>query len=97
MSRIFALAASSWRSMRAEYEIYREGAYERAETDCNGVLLNARGKKAGVDPYSLFMGNEARALAYASEELVDHWARHPRLTFAAFERQHLEYVEDGAA
>lgn len=97
MSRIFALAAGHWRSLRAEYETYREGAYERAETACNGVLLNARGKKAGIDPYSLFMGNQARALAYASEELVAHWAQYPRLTFAEFERQHLEYAEDGAA
>lgn len=97
MSRIFALAASHWRSLQAEYETYREGAYERAETECNGVLLNQRGKKAGIDPYSLFMGNEARAHAYASEELIEHWSRHPRLTFAEFERQHLEHVEDGAA
>lgn len=97
MSAIFKLAAANWRAMRAEYENYREAAYERAETACNGVLLNERGKKAGVDAYSLFMGNEVRAYAYASEELVDHWARYPRLTFAAFEQQQLDYYEEGAA
>jgi hypothetical protein len=87
MSVIFAVAASEWRTVRADYELQREGAYERAETECNGKLLNARGRRAGIDPYSLFMGPAVRAYAYASEELVDHWARFPRLTFAEFEAQ----------
>lgn len=92
------LAIAQWRVMRAEYEIVREAAYERAETACNGVLLNARGKKAGIDAYSLFMGNETRAHAYASEELIDHWAQYPRLTFEAFEQQQMDYdYEEGAA
>lgn len=97
MSALVKLAIAQWRVMRAEYEIVREAAYKRAETACNGVLLNARGKKAGIDPYSLFMGNEVRAYAYASEELVDHWDRYPRLTFEAFERQQMDYYEEGAA
>ena len=97
MSAIFKLAVAHWRNVRAEYENYREAAYERAETDCNGALLNERGKKAGVDPYSLFMGNAARAYAYASEELVEHWERYPRLTFTDFERQQLEYDREDAA
>ncbi|MCU1418698.1 MAG: serine/threonine kinase [Schumannella sp.] len=96
MSKIFALAASRWRVMRAEYENYREGAYLRAETACNGVLLNERGKRAGVNPYGLFIGPEVRALAYASEELVEHWRQYPRMTFAQFEAETLD-VEDGAA
>jgi hypothetical protein len=87
MSTIFAAAASQWRTVRAEYELQREGAYERAETACNGRLLNGRGRRAGIDPYSLFIGPAVRAYAYASEELVDHWARYPRLTFAEFEAQ----------
>lgn len=87
MSAIFASAASSWSEMRAEFELQREAAYERAETECNGKLLNARGRRAGVDPYSLFIGSAVRAYAYASEELVDHWVRHPRLTVAQFEAQ----------
>lgn len=87
MSEIFAAAARHWAAVRAEFEIQRENAYARAETECHGVLLNARGKRAGVDPYSLFIGSNTRAYAYASEELIEHWARYPRLTFTAFERQ----------
>jgi len=94
MSALFALAAGQWRAMRAEFEVVREAAYRAAADDCNGVLLNARGKKAGVDPYSLFMGTTARAYAYASRELIDHWSTHPRPTLAAFERQMLEPPPD---
>ena len=97
MSAIFALAADEWRRMKEQYDLYHEAAYEQAETACNGVLLNERGKKAGVDAYSLFKGPWARARAYASEELIEHWSRHPRLTVAEFERQWRDYVEEGAA
>lgn len=96
MSAIFRAAAQQWRTIRAEFEIYREAAYIRAETACNGALLNARGKKAGINAYSLFIGPEQRARAYASEELVEHWQRYPRMTFAQFEAETL-YSEEGAA
>jgi hypothetical protein len=96
MSAVFEAAIREWRYLRAEYEIYREGAYERAETECNGVLLNARAKKAGIVAYSLFMGPEVRAKAYASEELIEHWRRYPRLTFAEFEAQQIERGEYAA-
>jgi hypothetical protein len=79
-------AFAAWREVRAEFEDYREAAYERAHEQCNGVLLNARGERAGIDPCSLFIGPQARALAYASEELRDYWQQHPRLTYEAFER-----------
>jgi hypothetical protein len=92
MSIYFEQALDLWRSARAEYELHLEAAYERAEHETNGVLLNARGKAKGIDAYSLFMGNEARAMAYASEELVLHWAEHPRITFAQFEQQRAEEV-----
>lgn len=83
----FTSAVEQWRAIRTEFEIVREAAYELAEHETHGQLLNKRGKKAGVDAYSLFIGNEARAFAYASEELIEHWRRHPRLTFAEFESQ----------
>ena len=89
---IFGFAVTHWRALRAEYETVREAAYARAADECNGVLLNAAGKKAGIDPYSLFMDTEARALAYASTELADHWQRYPRLTYTEFERQSFENV-----
>ncbi|WP_096359415.1 hypothetical protein [Microbacterium sp. TPU 3598] len=80
-------AFAEWRECRAAYDDSLYAQYEVAEEATRGAMLNARGRAKGIDPLSLFMGNKARALAYASEELVEHWARHPRVTFAMFERQ----------
>jgi hypothetical protein len=80
-------ALAAWRVCRDDFELYREYAYQSAHEACTGKLLNRRGQQAGIDPWSLFIGNEARAYAYASEELTDWWAAHPRLTFARFEQQ----------
>lgn len=85
MSVIFEQAAATWRQCRDEYELYVEAAMDAAERECRGVLLSERGRRAGVTARSLFSGNEATAYAYASEELVAHWAAHPRVTFADFE------------
>lgn len=90
MSVIFQLAAAQWSQLRAEYQDVLEAAYERAETGTNGALLNPRGKARGVEPFSLFTGPESRAHAYASDELLEHWTRYPRLTFAEYERQAIE-------
>jgi hypothetical protein len=79
-------ALANWRECRAEYDLTLYADYERAAEACRDALLNARGRRAGVDPLSLFMGNEARAHAYASDELLEHWRSHPRVTFARFER-----------
>ncbi|QNA93233.1 MULTISPECIES: hypothetical protein [unclassified Microbacterium] len=94
-------AFNAWRECRAEYDDTLYAQYEAAEEATNGAMLNARGREKGVDPFSLFMGNETRALAYASEELVEHWAAHPRITFAKFEKQwqaqrEAELIEDAA-
>ncbi|UPL13040.1 hypothetical protein [Microbacterium galbinum] len=98
---IISEAFSAWRECRAEYDETLYTQYEAAEAATNGAMLNARGREKGIDPFSLFMGNETRALAYASEELVEHWAEHPRITFAKFERQwqaqrDAERLEDAA-
>jgi hypothetical protein len=90
MSLAFRHAAHLWASLRADYEDLRNAAYLQAEEATRGALLNARGRRAGIDPYSLFMGNEARAHAYASPELIEWWRDHPRVTFAAYERQMIE-------
>lgn len=94
-------AFSDWRECRAEYDAILYAQFEAAEEATNGAMLNVRGREKGIDPFSLFMGPELRALAYASEELVEHWAQHPRVTFAKFERQWREQREaeriEGAA
>jgi len=86
-SAVFGFARDTWRALRDEFETVRTAAYERAVDETNGALLNARGRAKGVDAWDLFIGPAARANAYASDELRDHWARHGRLTFAEFERQ----------
>lgn len=98
---IISEAFNAWRECRAEYDDTLYAQYEAAEEATNGAMLNARGRHKGVDPFSLFMGTERRALAYASEELVEHWQSHPRVTFAKFEKQwqaqrEAELIEDAA-
>ena len=93
-SPIFAAAAAQYHSCRADYGIYLEGVYSQAHEVTNGVLLNARGKRKGVDAFSLFSGSDIRAYAYASEELVEWWLNHPRITFAMYERQWFEEPPD---
>lgn len=92
----FTMAASLRAEARAAFEDYRWSAYERAADACREALLNERGRRARVDPYSLFMGNRTRAYAYASDELKEHWASHRRPVFADFERQHFQAWENGA-
>jgi len=87
MSLHFDLALAAWRECRADYELVLYARYEAAADATNDRLVNARGRRAGIDPVSLFMGNERRARAYASPELIEWWETHPRLTFAAYERQ----------
>jgi hypothetical protein len=86
-SAVWGFAHDQWRATRYEFETVRAAAYEHAVDETNGALLNDRGRAKGIDAYHLFIGPEARANAYASEALRDHWARYPRLTFAEFERQ----------
>ena len=69
-------AFSAWRECRAEYDDTLYAQYEAAEEATRGAILNARGREKGIDPFSLFIGNETRAMAYASEELIEHWASH---------------------
>lgn len=89
MSEHFERALSDWREARAEYERFLDAQYEQAAETCREALLNDRGRAQHVDPRSLFMGPAVRAYAYASEELVDFWEQHPRVTFVEFERRWL--------
>jgi hypothetical protein len=53
-----------------------------AENATNGYMLSPAGKKAGVDPYSLFTGPESRARKYASPELKEWFDQNGRPTVA---------------
>lgn len=73
------------RQCRADFEVHQLNAYQHAAEACRGRLLNRRGMEAGISSLSLFEGPSPRALAYASEELIDHWRINPRPTFQSFE------------
>lgn len=86
----FGGAVAAWRLLRAEYDLHLEAAYAEAVEATSGVLLNAKGKAKGIDSRSLFLGTDARARCYASQELLDHWDARPRVTFAQFEAERTE-------
>ena len=91
-SPTFAQAARAWSHMREEFELYLEAQVDAALDACAGVLLNAEGRAAGIDPRTLFYGPWARAKKYASEELIDFWAQAGRTTVSEFERTYLEAI-----
>lgn len=77
----------SRRETRAAFQDYLEAQVNAADEACVGILLNELGRFWGVDPASLFLGNAARAHRYASQELLEWWLDHPRITFTEWERQ----------
>lgn len=86
-SPIFAHAADQYRQMRAEFDVVLEAAYAAAEEGTHGKLLNAAGRAAPVDAYSLLMGQWTRVLKYGSPELVEWFEAHGRPSVAEFERE----------
>lgn len=87
MSALVAGGFADWRVCRQDYDEVLYAQYQRAEAACNARLVNAEGRARGIDPLSLFMGNRIRAYRWASEELIEFWRSHPRVTFSDFERQ----------
>jgi hypothetical protein len=73
--------------IRELYDEYVYTAYLRAEADCRGELLNRRAQSLGVDPVSLWSGPAHVAYSRASEELIEWWAQHGRLTLVEFTEQ----------
>lgn len=69
-------------------------AYVQAEAVTNGHMLNPAGRAAGIDPFTLFTGNRARAEKYASDELKEFWEINGRPTFVEFKAQVLGRRED---
>lgn len=90
MSLAFDIARENYRAVRDEYDDVRYSAYQRAVEETNGVMVNRRGQAKGISDWDLFTHNELYAQAYASEELIEHWAKFPRPTFASFERQMIQ-------
>lgn len=85
-------AFARWRTVRADFDDHLEASIGLAETACRGILLNARGRAAGIDPLTLFYGPRVRVDAYASEELLEWFREHGRTTFEQFQRHHPEGI-----
>jgi hypothetical protein len=86
-SPIFEHAAAQWAEMRAEFSLTLEAAYAKAEHETNGNMLSRRGRAEGVDAFSLLIGPYSRVLAFASEELIQHFEAVGRPSLARFERE----------
>lgn len=97
MSALIHGGFSAWRECRQDYDEVLYAQYARAELATNARLVNAEGRARGIEPLSLFMGNEIRARRWASEELLEHWEEHPRMTFQEFERQWMAAQGEGSA
>lgn len=93
MSPIFQRAAAEWAAMRSEYGDYLEAHIAAAYDATNGVLLNARGRAAGITEERLFLGGGSFAATYASPELREFWATRPRMTITEFERAWAERLD----
>lgn len=86
MSAIYDAAAALYAECRAEFELYLCSAVDAAESATSGYMTNPDGQRAGHDGWSLFTVNRATTARYASDELREYLHRHPRMTFAEFER-----------
>lgn len=73
--------------MSLDFMAYVDDAYNKALEATAGVMVNAEGRAKKIDDYMLFRSNRVYARKYASEELLEHWETHPRLTMAEYEVQ----------
>lgn len=88
-SAIFEQAAQQWHTMRSDFLGHVDAEYDKALEACSGVLVNKAGRAEHVDGYSLFTGSERKAKRFASEELLEYWETHPRLSLEDYELQWL--------
>lgn len=91
------LAGVNEAQARREYEDMLAFEYLRAAQETKGEMLSRRGAAAGVSAESLFRGSLSKVEPYASEELRSYWARHGRLTWAAYRFEALGRASDRAA
>lgn len=74
------------KEVRQEYELLLEELHGAAETQCNGQLVNERGRQKGVTSWELFTRNSAAMReAYATEELVEWFRLNPYPTYQQYE------------
>jgi hypothetical protein len=78
--------------LRAKFRDEIARRYVSAEWATRGQMLNSAAKAAGIDPFSLFSGQEARARKWASDELKRWWSEHGRITYDTYSNQLLNYT-----
>lgn len=75
-----------------EWEAAAHAQYLAALEATNGYMLSPKAP-AGTHEFKLWSGPESRAMAWASEELLDFWYDNPRLTLTEYRRQMAEAEE----
>ncbi|WP_336214815.1 phage minor capsid protein [Nonomuraea sp. LPB2021202275-12-8] len=82
---------------RRLFDEWLEMTFIGAERYTRGVMVNAEGRRRGIDGRSLLSGRQDIAHKYASDELKRWWANHPRMTFTQFRAQLLGRDSDKKA
>lgn len=78
---------------RTEAEVERERIRVDAERETRGYLVNAKGRRLGINPEEILTGREAVFRRYASDEARDYFAVNPRPTAAYFRGRDTRVVE----
>ncbi len=84
-------------SLRRQYQESLHHQYLDAERVTRGHLLTPEGRRKGIDPKTLFSGNNVAANKWASDELKEYWQTHPRKTFTQFKADMVGGRENKAA
>ena len=92
VSPLMQEAARRWALLREDYELYKQGMEEAAETACNGCTVRQEGWALGLSTGSLLFGSGSRArrAKYGTRELHDWYAETRPLTLSQFEEAHLD-------
>jgi hypothetical protein len=77
-------AAANRAVRRTEDEIERERIRVQAEAATRGYLVNARGRRLGINPDEILTGRQRVFDRYASDEAREFFASTPRPTAAYF-------------
>jgi hypothetical protein len=94
-SAIYAYAEDLRKQMLSDFDAVSNAEYDAAHDATNGIMLNERGRFAGISAWAVFAGSPVMD-CYASEELLTWKADHPRTTRTEFEQRWLENYLGGS-
>ncbi|MEU6778560.1 phage minor capsid protein [Nonomuraea angiospora] len=83
--------------VRRLFDEWLELQFIAAERYTRGVLVNAEGRRRGIDGRSVLSGRQDVANKWASDELKMWWEKHPRMTLVEFRAQMLGRASDKKA